>query len=77
MKYLITLLILANLIFSQSSENQSFRLKDGSVVVGTIQNETDTEIEILTKFGLVVINKSFLIQTQHQIKLNTGETFIG
>ena len=77
MKYLIILLILANLIFSQSGENQSFKLKDGSVVVGTIQNETDTEIEILTKIGLVVINKSFLIQTQHQVKLNTGETFIG
>ena len=77
MKYLITLLILANLIFSQSGENQSFKLKDGSVVVGTIQNETDTEIDILTKFGLVVINKSFLIQTKHKVKLNTGETFIG
>jgi len=77
MKYLITLLILANLIFSQSDDNQSFKLKDGSVVVGTIQNETDTEIEVLTKFGLVEINKSFLIQTQYEVKLNSGETLIG
>ena len=77
MKQLIVILILATLVFSQSGENQSFKLKDGSVVVGTIQNKTDTEIEILTKFGLVVINKSFLIQTQHRVKLNTGETFIG
>jgi len=77
MKYLITLLILANLIFSQSDDNQSFKLKDGSVVVGTIQNETDTEIEVLTKFGLVKINKSSLIQTQYEVKLNSGETLIG
>jgi len=77
MKYLITILVLANLIFSQSGENQSFKLKDGSMVVGTIQNETDTEIEVLTKFGLVKINKSFLIKTQYEVKLQSGETLIG
>ena len=77
MKYLITLLILGNLIFSQSGENQSFKLKDGSMVVGTIQNETDTEIEVLTKFGLVKINKSSLIKTQYEVKLISGEILIG
>jgi len=77
MRFFIAIVVLASLIFSQSGENQSFKLKDGSVVVGTIQNETDTEIEVLTKFGLVKINKTFLIQTQYQVKLNTGETFIG
>jgi len=77
MKYFVALLIIVNITFSQSGENQSFKLKDGSVVVGTIQNETDTEIEVLTKFGLVVINKSSLIQTQYEIKLNSGETLIG
>ena len=74
---LIVLLILATLVFSQSAESQSFKLKDGTVVVGTIQNETDIEIEVLTKFGLVKINKSSLIQTQYEVKLNSGETLIG
>ena len=77
MKYFVALLIIVNITFSQSGENQSFKLKDGSVVFGTIKNETDTEIEVLTKFGLVVINKSSLIQTQYEIKLNSGETLIG
>ena len=32
---------------------------------------------MLTQFGIITIDKNDIIKTQHQVKLNTGETFIG
>ena len=59
------------------SQDKTFKLKDGTVIVGAIMEETDSTISISTKFGLVVIDKNEIIKTQHEIKLRTGETFIG
>ena len=77
MKFYIYVIIFLFFIVGNIFAEQTFRLKDGTVVSGSVQNETDLEIEVLTKFGLVKINKTSLIKTQHQVKLNTGETFIG
>ena len=46
MKYLIILLILATLVFSQSGENQSFKLKDGTIINGTVTEENYDGITI-------------------------------
>ena len=77
MKYLITLLILANLIFSQSGENQSFKLKDGTIINGTVTEENNDSITIQTQYGLVTINRIEVVQTQYEVKLHSGETLIG
>ena len=67
MKHLIAIILLASIVFSQSSENQSFKLKDGTVVNGTVLEETDDTFIIQTKYGSVTLNKSELIQTEYEI----------
>ena len=77
MKSLITLLILANIMFSQSGENQSFKLKDGTIINGTVTEENNDSITIQTQYGSVTINRSEILQTQYAVKLQSGETLIG
>ena len=77
MKYFIILLILANLIFSQSGENKSFKLKDGTVINGTVTEENKDSITIQTQYGSVTINRIEIVKTQYEVKLQSGETLIG
>ena len=77
MKQLIVLLILATLVFSQSAESQSFKLKDGTVINGTVTEENNDSITIQTQYGSVTINRTEIIQTQYEVKLQSGETLIG
>ena len=72
-------LILSSLILITSifSQDKTFKLKDGTVVIGTIQEETNSTLIVQTKFGLVTINKSELIQIQYEVKLKSGETLVG
>ena len=71
--YCILFIIVASLF----SQEQIFKLKDGTKIVGTIQEKTDTTLNVLTQFGIITIDKNDILKTQHQVKLNTGETFIG
>ena len=77
MKQLIGLLILATLIFSQTAESQSFKLKDGTVINGTVTEENNDSITIQTQYGSVTINRTEIVQTQYEVKLQSGETLIG
>ena len=63
-----------NLVHAQE---QTFKLKDGTVIIGKVQEETDLTMQVETKFGIVTISKSELILTQYQVTLNSGETFLG
>ena len=63
-----------NLVHAQE---QTFKLKDGTVIIGKVQEETDLTMQVETKFGIVTISKSELILTQYQVILNSGETFLG
>ena len=63
-----------NLVHAQE---QTFKLTDGTVIVGTVQEETDLTMQVETKFGIVTINKSELILTRYEVKLKTGENFVG
>ena len=65
---------ISNIVHAQE---QTFKLKDGTVISGTVQEETELTMQVQTKFGLVMINKNELILTQYQVKLNSGETFSG
>ena len=71
--YSILLFIFAS-IFAQE---QTFKLQDGTVIIGIVQEETDTTYIIETKYGSVTLNKNELVQTEYEIKLNSGETFSG
>ena len=77
MKHLIVIILLANIVFSQSGENQTFKLQDGTVIVGLVIEETETAFIIQTKYGSVTLNKDELVRTEYEIKLKTGETFSG
>ena len=77
MKNLLVIILLAALIFSQSGENQSFKLQDGTVIIGLVIEETETTFIIQTKYGSVTLNKDELVRTEYEIKLKTGETFSG
>ncbi len=71
----VTLSISINsLIYAQG---QTFKLKDGTIISGTVQEETDLTMQVQTKFGLITINKDDLIHTEYKVQLNSGETFSG
>ena len=69
--------ILFFIIASLCAQEKPFTLIDGTVIKGTIQEETDSTLLVQTKFGIVTINKSELIETQYEVKLKSGETLVG
>ena len=71
--YSILIFIFASLF----AQEQTFKLKDGTVISGTVQEETDLTMQVQTKFGLVTINKNELIHIQYEVNLKSGETLIG
>ena len=71
--YSILLFIFASLV----AQEQTFTLIDGTVIIGIVQEETDTEYIVQTKYGSVTVDKGELVQTEYEIKLNSGETFSG
>jgi len=77
MQHFIAIIIIVGLVFSQSSENQSFKLKDGTVISGIVVEKNDETFTIQTKYGIVTVNKNELVQTEYEINLKSGETFRG
>ncbi|SVD92232.1 uncharacterized protein METZ01_LOCUS445086, partial [marine metagenome] len=74
MNHFILLLFITISLFAQE---QTFKLQDGTIIVGSIQEETEITYIIQTKYGSVTLNKDELVQTAYEIKLNSGETFSG
>ena len=77
MKSIFIILLSIVTLFAQSNEEQSFKLKDGTVINGTVLEETDLTFSVQTTFGVVTINKNELVETQYEVTLNTGEKLIG
>ena len=77
MKYFITIIFILNAIFAQTGENQSFKLKDGTMINGTVIEENDDTYTIQTKYGSVTVNKNELVQKEYEINLKSGEIFSG
>ncbi len=75
MKYYHTILLI--IFASLFAQDQTFNLQDGTVIVGSVQEETETTYIIATKYGSVTLNKDELVRTEYEIKLKTGETFSG
>jgi len=76
LKYLIIVLII-NLVFPQVSDSQTFNLKDGTVINGTIIEENNETYTIQTKYGSVIVNKNELLEKLYEVILKSGETFSG
>jgi len=74
MNHFILLLFITISLFAQE---QTFKLQDGTIIVGSIQEETEITYIIQTKYGSVTLNKGELVQTAYEIKLTSGETFSG
>ena len=72
--YKVLLIIIVSSLFSQ---DQQFKLKDGTVIIGTVQEETDSTYTISAKYGSITVNKNDLVQVEYEINLNSGETFRG
>ncbi len=72
--YKLLLIITISTLFSQ---DQQFKLQDGTIIVGTVQEETDTTHTIKTKYGSVIVNKNELVQLEYEVILNSGEIFRG
>ena len=67
MKFFITIIFILNAIIAQTGENQSFKLKDGTMIDGTVIEENDDTYTIQTKYGSVTVNKNELVQKKYEI----------
>lgn len=65
------------LILSLLSAQNSYELKDGSTINGTVLSETETEIKIETQFGVITISKADILAKIYNIELNSGDSIFG
>ena len=65
------------LIISLLSAQNSYELKDGSTIKGTVLSETETEIKIETQFGVITISKTDILAKIYKIELNSGDSIFG
>jgi len=62
-----------SILFSQNS----YELKDGSTINGTVLSETESEITIETNFGVITISKSDILAKIYKVELNSGDSIFG
>ena len=77
MEKILYLLLIITLSFSQKEGLQEFKLKDGTIINGTIIDQDDKSFMIKTQYGSININKEDIIQKEYEVKLLTGETLVG
>ena len=65
------------LIISSLSAQNSYELKDGSTINGTVILESETQITIETNFGVVTISKSDILAKIYKVELNSGDSIFG
>jgi len=65
------------LIISSLSAQNSYELKDGSTINGTVILESETQITIETNFGVVTISKSDILAKIYKVDLNSGDSIFG
>ena len=69
------LLLISTASFLFASE--TFKLKDGSSILGERISEDENSIVVKTAYGEIEINKSDLIIKDYKVELKTGEKLIG
>ena len=77
MRNLFIVMLIVFCIGSYLNAQQTFSLKDGTVIRGEIINETSQEIIIKTLYGEITLNKSEIIDNQLEVRLKNGEKLTG
>ena len=76
MKYILfSLLFLFSSLFSQ--DIQTFRMEDGTKIIGTIISENDAVFEIETYLGIVQIEKRDIKKSKWKFFMNDGTILVG
>ena len=76
MKYILfSLLFLFSSLFAQ--DVQTFRMEDGTKIIGTILSENDTVFEIETSLGIVQIEKRDIKKSKWKFFMNDGTILVG
>ena len=76
MKYILfSLLFLFSYLFPQ--DVQTFRMEDGTKIIGTILSENDTVFEIETALGIVQIEKRDIKKSKWKFFMNDGTILVG
>ena len=65
------------ILLALSLAQTKYELRDGTVIVGDIVSQSETEIVINTEHGEVTILKSKILIKNYTIEMNTGETLHG
>ena len=76
MKYVnFGFLFLVSTLFS--SDEQTFKMEDGSKILGTIISEDDSIFEIETTLGIVQIEKRDIKKSKWKFFMNDGNILVG
>jgi len=76
MKYILfSFLFLVSALFSERL--QTFRMEDGTKIIGTILSENDSVFEIETSLGIVQIEKRDIKKSKWKFYMNDGTILVG
>ncbi|BCE03568.1 hypothetical protein [Marinicellulosiphila megalodicopiae] len=62
---------------NNNQKTQTYNLKDGSIITGSLINEDADQIILMTRFGETTINKNDLLVKKITVSLKSGEVVIG
>ena len=68
-------LIICSSMFSK--ELQTFKLKDGTKIVGNILSEDDVVFEVETSLGLIQVEKKSIKKSGWKVFMNDGTVLVG
>ena len=76
MKYvLFSFLFLVSTLLSENL--QTFRMEDGTKIIGTVISENDSVFEIETSLGIVQIEKRAIKKSRWKFYMNDGTILVG
>ena len=76
MKYILfSFVFLISTLFSENL--QTFRMEDGTKIIGTVISENDTVFEIETSFGIVQVEKRDIKKSKWKFFMNDGTILVG
>ena len=77
MKFWLFLVLIISFSILSAQDNQKFKLKDGTIINGTLINDNNEQITVATKYGSVTIDKNELFKATYEITLKDGDILTG
>ena len=77
--YVISLLMMVAIIFSNEdiTEEQTFKLKDGTIIRGTVLEQNSEIVIVQASYGKITIEKTQIVQKEFEVTLKSGEILKG